>query len=159
MYKSLIHKLMATWVVLWFFAWGGLIYSYTQGVALFASPSDRHPAILALMFFASIMGITVLLAAIGMWIYIYRDSGLRGMNQAVWTLIAIFTPNLLGIVIYLILRKPLLVACPGCRAQVEPHLIHCPHCGHILKRKCSGCSAVVEAGFRYCGTCGAQVQP
>ncbi len=159
MYKSLIQKLISVWVVLCILGWGSLIYMYTQGIALFESPSDRHPVILALMLLASGLGITALLAAIGMWVYVYRDSGRRGMNQLAWTLIAIFTPNLLGVVIYLIARKPLLVACPNCRAQVEAQLVHCPGCGHLLKRKCPSCNAVLEGAFRYCGACGAPVEP
>jgi hypothetical protein len=154
MYKSLINKLLYVWIVLLLLAWSGLIYCYDYGILIFASPSDRNPFVLTVMLFASLMGISVLLTAIGMWIYIYRDSRLRGMNQLLWTLIAIFTPNMVGIIIYFLARKPLLMECPSCRAQVDPQLIHCPHCGQLLKKKCPTCSAVLESNFRYCGTCG-----
>ena len=66
MYKSLIQKLISVWVVLCILGWGSLIYMYTQGIALFESPSDRHPVILALMLLASGLGITALLAAFGL---------------------------------------------------------------------------------------------
>ncbi len=49
-----------------------------------------------------------LFAIIGDWFYAYHDSGHRGMNQWLWTAIAIFTPNLLGIPIYLIMREGVL---------------------------------------------------
>ena len=41
-------------------------------------------------------------AAIG--IYVYRDAKRRGMNAALWTLIALLAPSLVGFIIYLIVR-------------------------------------------------------
>jgi hypothetical protein len=154
MYKSLINKLLYVWIVLLLLAWSGLIYCYDNGTVIFASPSDRNPFVLTMLLIGSLLGISALLAAVGLWVYVYRDSGLRGMNQLLWTLIAIFTPNMLGIIIYFIVRKPLLMGCPNCSAQVDPQLIHCPHCGKPLKKKCPTCNAVLENNFLYCGTCG-----
>src|SRR5208337_1187714 len=46
--------------------------------------------------------------------YVNRDAGRRKMSRLLWTLIAIFVPNGLGIVLYFILRKPRSVNCPQC---------------------------------------------
>ena len=38
-------------------------------------------------------------------VYVYRDSRRRGMNAALWTLIAVAAPALIGFIIYLLDRK------------------------------------------------------
>ncbi len=52
--------------------------------------------------------------------YINQDAGRRGMSRLLWTLIAIFVPNGLGIVLYFVLRKPRAVTCPQCNAEIDP---------------------------------------
>ena len=37
-------------------------------------------------------------------VYVYRDAKRRGMNAALWTLIAILAPSLIGFIIYLLVR-------------------------------------------------------
>ena len=47
--------------------------------------------------------------------YVYGDSRRRGMNHVLWTLLAIFIPNAIGIILYFILREPVPLPCPACR--------------------------------------------
>ena len=136
--------------MLWiYFAW-----DYSQSRLFFASPNDRHLVLLAILFLGSGVLLLFLVAIIGVWFYVYHDAGRRGMNQWLWTAIAIFTPQLLGILIYLVLRKPILMECPSCQVRLESQLLYCPHCGRQFKQKCPACGAVVEKGFQFCGTCG-----
>jgi len=37
-------------------------------------------------------------------IYVYRDANNRGMNAVLWTLISVFSPTFIGLIIYLIVR-------------------------------------------------------
>lgn len=66
-------------------------------------------------------------------VYVWRDATRRGMNAALWTLIAVLVPALLGFVIYLLVRGggPAR-ACPGCGAPVKADWAVCPHCARPL---------------------------
>ena len=61
--------------------------------------------------------------------YVYGDARRRGMRYVMWTLLAIFLANGIGIILYFILRDPLLVYCPRCGAGVLPSHAFCPRCG------------------------------
>ncbi|MCP5115369.1 MAG: hypothetical protein GY953_31460, partial [bacterium] len=39
--------------------------------------------------------------------YVYGDAKRRGMRAVLWLLLAIFIPNLIGVILYSILRSPL----------------------------------------------------
>src|ERR1700722_3733066 len=52
--------------------------------------------------------------------YVNRDAGRRGMSRVLWTILAVFVPNALGIVLYFILRKPRTSNCSQCDAEVDP---------------------------------------
>ena len=51
--------------------------------------------------------------------YVNRDSKRRGMSPILWTLVAILVPNLLGILLYFVLRQPLVRVCPQCGCAVQ----------------------------------------
>lgn len=50
-------------------------------------------------------------------VYVYRDAKRRGMNAALWTLIAILAPSLIGFIIY--------SACAGQLFQSEMSTLRC----------------------------------
>jgi RNA polymerase subunit RPABC4/transcription elongation factor Spt4 len=87
--------------------------------------------------------------------YIYGDARRRGMRQVLWTLLAIFVPNCIGILIYFLLRQPLLVSCARCHTQLQPSLSFCPNCGSPAGPACPQCHRLTEAGWTHCGHCGA----
>ena len=62
--------------------------------------------------------------------YVYADSKRRGMPPALWVLVAIMVPNMIGFLLYFILRKPLLSACASCGQGVTAGQKFCPSCGH-----------------------------
>ena len=89
--------------------------------------------------------------------YIYGDAKRRGMRPVLWALLAFFIPNAIGIVLYFILREPLLVSCPKCGKGVKPAFPFCPSCGESLAGTCPSCRYVVERGWTHCAKCGAQL--
>jgi hypothetical protein len=91
--------------------------------------------------------------------YVNRDAGRRKMSRLFWTLIAIFVPNGLGIVLYFILRKPRTAKCPQCDAEVEPAFSFCPRCRHSLQPVCPHCQRSVVPGDRFCPYCGGALEP
>lgn len=89
--------------------------------------------------------------------YINMDAGRRGMSRVLWTLIAIFVPNAIGILLFFILRKPRLSNCPQCGAAVGPEFGFCPQCRHRLGLVCPQCQHGLEVGHKFCPFCGADL--
>ena len=91
--------------------------------------------------------------------YINQDAGRRSMSRLLWTLIAIFVPNGLGIVLYFVLRKPLTARCPQCDAEVEPGFSYCPRCRTRLRPVCPHCQRSVDSTDKFCPYCGGGLEP
>jgi len=87
--------------------------------------------------------------------YVYADARRRGMNAVLWTLLAIFIPSAIGIILYFILRDPLAVPCPGCGTPARKGHAFCASCGAAVRRACPQCRQPVEAAWRNCPSCGA----
>jgi len=87
--------------------------------------------------------------------YVYADAKRRGMRYVMWTLLAIFIPNAIGIIVYFILREPVMKPCPHCSQIVKPGFAFCPNCGYNLAPACPNCRRAVEPGWRNCAACGA----
>jgi RNA polymerase subunit RPABC4/transcription elongation factor Spt4 len=121
----------------------------------FGPPGNGAPpaAKFALIFFAGIpLAIYTLLIG-----YVNADARRRGMRYIMWTLLAIFIPNAIGIIVYFILRDPLPRACPNCSQMVKPGFAYCPHCGFNLEPACPACKRAVEPSWKICPTCGASL--
>ncbi len=103
------------------------------------------PAVLLVVFF----GVYVLLIG-----YVYGDARRRGMRYVVWTLLAIFIPNCIGIILYFLLRDPLQHPCPSCGALYKPGMAYCPNCGVPVGRVCPQCNRPAEEGWKNCAYCG-----
>jgi double zinc ribbon protein len=99
-----------------------------------------------------LLGIYILLIG-----YVNGDAKRRGMRYVLWTLLAIFIPNSIGIILYFILRDPLLRPCPQCSEIVRPGFTFCPHCGTSLLPTCPNCGKSVELGWANCPQCGTKL--
>ena len=121
-----------------------------------AMPNDRKlsnwPLVDQIAFSAGIP--LFLLAAILLIGYINADARRRGMRYVMWTLLAIFLPNSLGIILYFVLRDPLPVRCGKCGAPGRPNFTFCPTCGAQLSAACPACKRAVEPGWKRCPYCG-----
>jgi hypothetical protein len=87
--------------------------------------------------------------------YVYGDARRRGMNQVMWTLLAIFIPSAVGVILYFILRDPIPVPCPSCATPARKGHAYCANCGAAVRAACPQCRQPVEAGWRNCARCGA----
>ena len=90
--------------------------------------------------------------------YVNRDSKRRGMSPVLWTLVAILVPNLLGILLYFVLRQPLVRACPQCGSIVQAGFNFCPRCSYKLAPSCPQCQRIVSVSDTYCSHCGASLR-
>lgn len=152
-----VKGLLAGYLVTVALLLGFLFWAFASRSFMFAQPQGIDARLLLVFSFMAVVVPLFFFALIGIWLFIYQDAGRRGMNRWLWTLIAIFTPNLIGIILYLILRRPLLSPCPGCGSRVEPQLAYCPDCGCQLKKKCPACGAGLEPESRFCGNCGTKL--
>ncbi len=87
--------------------------------------------------------------------YVYGDARRRGMRYVMWTLLAVFLTNGIGIILYFILRDPLPVYCSRCGGGVKQGFAYCPRCGANVLPACPACSRVVQPGWSHCAWCGA----
>jgi len=77
--------------------------------------------------------------AILLCVWVYRDAESRGMSGVLWLIVVILT-GIIGLIIYLIVRKekappaaaPITRVCPNCGRVVSPEVKFCPHCGKEL---------------------------
>jgi RNA polymerase subunit RPABC4/transcription elongation factor Spt4 len=138
----------------WAFFLAALGFLGMTPVLVIATHGDKTappPAVMLLLGIIAGMLIACYILLIG---YVNRDAGRRGMSRVLWTLLAIFVPNALGIVLYFILRKPRLLNCPQCSAVVEPGFGFCPRCRCRLNPVCPQCQRSVNAGDKFCPYCG-----
>jgi hypothetical protein len=61
--------------------------------------------------------------------YVYGDARQRNMPAVPWLLVAALVPNLLGFLLYFVLRKPLARPCPQCGQAITPEQRFCSWCG------------------------------
>jgi RNA polymerase subunit RPABC4/transcription elongation factor Spt4 len=87
--------------------------------------------------------------------YVYGDARRRGMRYVMWTLLAIFLTNGIGIILYFILREPLLAYCSRCGCGVQHGFAYCPRCGSAVLPACPACRRIVQPGWSHCAWCGA----
>jgi hypothetical protein len=73
-------------------------------------------------------------ALIAAWVlglgYVYGDARRRTMPPTLWTLIAALVPNLLGFLLYLVLRRPIASPCLQCGQPITAEQRFCPWCGY-----------------------------
>ena len=142
----------------WIFAWFAYL-CFTVPLFIFVVPAD--PEIgkwprwgQALFVYGMFLVVVVWVALIG---YIYGDAKRREMRYVLWTLLAVFTPSAIGIILYFILRDPLSKPCPGCGHIEKNPFPFCPHCGTLLQPACPKCGKPVEPTWANCAHCGQQL--
>ena len=143
-------RIISPWA--FFFAILGFLMPFAAMV--YATLSGNPPFPLAAMVPLAIFGGTILGCYVLLIGYVNRDAGRRGMSRLGWTLLAIFIPNALGIVLYFVLRKPRSATCPQCGNALQPGFNFCPHCSYKLSPSCPQCQRVVGVNDVYCPYCG-----
>ena len=107
--------------------------------------------------FAAILVPGVLLIYVLLVAYVYGDSKRRGMRPVLWTLVALFVPNAIGIIAYFIVRESVLHPCPSCGTAARREFAFCPSCGITLPRACPSCHRPVEPIWTHCAHCGGKL--
>ena len=126
-------------VLLMLYATVGLRHAPREGLVLFP------------IMFSALAGYILLIG------YVYGDAKRRGMRYVMWTLLAIFLFNGIGIILYFILREPLLGYCSKCGSPVNHGFAYCPRCGAGVQPACPSCHRVIEGPWAHCAWCGTRV--
>jgi RNA polymerase subunit RPABC4/transcription elongation factor Spt4 len=142
----------------WAYFFVALGYLVAFAAVVYAILSGNPPMPLVAMVPVSILGGTALGCCILLIGYINRDAGRRGMSPLAWTLLAIFVPNALGIVLYFVLRKPRIATCPQCGNALQPGFNFCPRCDYKLSPSCPKCQRVIGVNNVYCPYCGTSLR-
>jgi len=135
-----------------------LVAGLTGSIFLLPGFVECDPTAVLVMspfFLLTLLGVAFLGAYVLLVGYVYGDARRRGMNHILWTLLAIFIPNAIGIILYFILRDPLPVPCPSCGTPARKGHAYCASCGAAVRAACPQCRQPVEAGWRNCARCGA----
>jgi hypothetical protein len=102
------------------------------------------------------VAITIYVLLLG---YVWGDARRRGMNHVLWTLLALFIPWAVGMILYFMLRDPVPAPCPSCGTPARKTHAYCACCGTAVRAACPQCRQPVEAGWRNCASCGHALQP
>jgi len=139
------------WVIAILVYLGIFVGLITIAIPEFPQTSDvpRGVQIALGLFAAAIPAVYVLLLG-----YIYGDAKRRDMRQWLWVLLAIFIPNAIGIILYFVLRDPLMFYCSSCGAPAKSTYTFCPNCSTPMRPTCTQCGRGMEGGWKHCPHCG-----
>jgi len=119
-------------------------------------------AILAVALVISLLshaiGALVILAWLGLPIWVYYDARSRGMDKPLlWAVLVLFS-FFIGLLVYLIVRpeRVLGTTCSKCKRKIESTFALCPYCGYDLRSSssvCPSCGREIDAQWKYCPYC------
>jgi hypothetical protein len=157
----------------WLVASVFVLFLIAQGIALYVNLAARHepygnvmfpyelrdnPALASLALAGIVTAVSLCLATVIFLIaYVNRDSKRRGMNSALWTLLAIILlPGylIIGFMVYFLMREPLPYPCPQCGTSVGGRFNFCPNCKCNLHPSCPNCKREVVETDKFCPYCG-----
>ena len=124
-----------------------------------AAHDSKALLVLAPMFLLTLVGAVPIAIYVLLLGYVWGDARRRGMNHVLWTLLALFIPYVVGVILYFLLREPVPVPCPACATPARKGHAYCAHCGTAVRTACPHCRQPVDAGWRNCASCGQALQP
>ena len=84
-------------------------------------------ALCSTFLFIPIIGLAL---GIALLVWVARDAKSRGMDSAVLWMLLVFFTNIVGLIVYLLVRpQGNLVQCPNCGNKRLQASVKCPHCG------------------------------
>jgi hypothetical protein len=160
----------------WLVASVFVLFLIAQGIALYVNLAARHepygnmmfpyelrdnPALASLALAGIVTAVSLCLATVIFLIaYVNRDSKRRGMNSALWTLLAIILlPGylIIGFMVYFLMREPLPYPCPQCGTSVGGRFNFCPNCKCNLHPSCPNCKREVVETDKFCPYCACEL--
>ena len=147
----------------WTAALVGLAFVALMGAVFllpaFAAHDSKALLVLSPIFLLTLVGAVPIVIYVLLLGYVWGDARRRGMNHVLWTLLALFIPYAVGVILYFLLRDPVPVPCPACGAPARKGHAYCASCGTAVRPACPHCCQPVDAGWRNCASCGQSLQP
>jgi len=138
----------------------GILFLSIGTIFVFAAVNDPFFPPFGYLIFTFLLLIVIgLLTVIS--IFIYKDAPKHDMDPWMWMCIAVFVPNLLGLLIYLIVRsdnKTPKIKCISCGNKVNKDYNICPYCGNSLNCNCSECGTKISPNWILCPKCGTETK-
>ena len=141
-FKYVFFVLAALIVSLIVFAVGMVL---TRGVG----PDDRAVLYIMIVPLVVLLGLLALIATL-----VYKDASKKGMDPWLWATVATFMPNLIGVIIYLIVRYNVKKTCVACGKGLQSDFMVCPYCGASQELLCPGCGVPTSPEWKMCPHCG-----
>lgn len=89
--------------------------------------------------FAILLIIAAILCALlcigSMCIWVYKDCIMRDENPILWVLAVIFTSPVVGVILYVLVRKEERVECSSCQRRIGKSTAYCEYCGYPNEKK------------------------
>lgn len=113
------------------------------------------PIMILLIFFAITIGVMIAIGRI-----VYKDAVAHNMNGWLWTVVAIFIPNFIGVIVYLVVRSNAEKEfnCSKCKAKVQADYNICPQCKSQFGKLCPSCKHAVNNEMAFCPYCGESME-
>jgi hypothetical protein len=143
-------------VPVWAMIVAGLAFVLVEYYFWFILPTQRHrpPSPIGLRtYFNLSWGLLASLYFL-MVGYVSRDAPRRSMSSRFWMLICFVLPSGIGLVLYFLLRSPVISSCPACGTHVQSGFHFCPQCSYQLTASCSNCCRAVRITDVFCTRCG-----
>lgn len=147
---NIVPKRVRTWAtaVLFCAMLIGLVVGFIEGradsrIAVHSAYSPAQESIVGLgagLFWGGLAAAYLLATG-----YVYGDARRRNMPPIPWMLAVIFVPNLLGFLLYFVLRRPITSPCRQCAQAITADQRFCSWCG------CKGPSVPTSEGSSYFG--------
>jgi RNA polymerase subunit RPABC4/transcription elongation factor Spt4 len=87
-------------------------------------------------------------------VLVYRDAKNLGMDPWLWVCVAVFLPNLIGVIIYLLVRRSQRRKCVKCLQPLQADFKMCPYCGYDHEISCDNCKKTAAPDWTVCPYCG-----
>jgi predicted amidophosphoribosyltransferase len=86
--------------------------------------------------------------------YVSRDAPRRNMSTRLWVVICLAMQGGIGLVLYFLLRQPVVARCPSCGTSIHTEFHFCPQCAYQVSAACGNCYRGVRTTDVYCVYCG-----
>jgi hypothetical protein len=86
--------------------------------------------------------------------YVSRDAPRRSMSTRLWVVICLVMQGGIGLVLYFLLRQPVVARCPSCGTSIHTEFHFCPQCAYQVSAACGNCYRGVRITDLYCVYCG-----